>query len=527
MIVVSRVAVLLACASLTVGVAHGGTAADVSPSPSAPPTFGSVIPKPRVAKQGRGFFTLQPSAGIVVKGGAEAVAVAEYLAGGLRPATGYRLPVSPGRGAPPVDGIALSVEPKLRMLGDEGYRLRIALDGVALTAQRPAGLFYGVQTLRQLLHAEIESRDARPGPWRMRTGTIEDRPRFVWRGAMLDVARHFFGIADVKRFIDLMALYKLNRLHLHLTDDQGWRLAIGSWPKLARHGGSTEVGGGPGGSYTQRQFGELVAYAAARYVTVVPEIDMPGHTNAALASYAKLSCDGTAPALYTGIEVGFSSLCIRKELTYRFIDDVVGEVAALTPGPYLHIGGDEAQATAPEDYVYFLGRVQAIVRAHGKRMVGWEETARAGLHRTSIAQHWHDPELARRAVRQGAKVIMSPAPKAYLDMKYAPDTTLGLTWAGTTDVRDAYSWDPATQVSGVRERDILGVEAPLWSETTRTVADQDYLAFPRLLGHAEIAWSQARGRSWKEYRWRLATHGPRLRALGVRFYASPAIPWRA
>jgi hexosaminidase len=318
----------------------------------------------------------------------------------------------------------------------------------------------------------------------------------------------------------------LNRLHLHLSDDQGWRLAIRSWPRLARHGGATEVGGGPGGFYTQREYAGLVAYAASKQVTVVPEIDMPGHTNAALASYARLSCDGKAPPLYSGIEVGFSSLCIDKELTYGFVDDVVGEVAALTPGPYLHIGGDEAQATAPDDYVRFLRRVQAIVRGHGKRMVGWEETARAGLHRTSIAQHWHDPLLANRAVEQGARVIMSPASKTYLDMKYTPDTELGLTWAGTTTVRDAYAWDPATQASGVRERDILGVEAPLWSETTETAADLDFLAFPRLLGHAEIAWSPARGRTWKEYRHRLAAHGPRLRGLGVGFHASPEIPWR-
>ncbi len=215
---------------------------------------------------------------------------------------------------------------------------------------------------------------------------------------MLDVARHFFGVADVKRFVDLMALYKLNRLHLHLTDDQGWRLAIRSWPKLAKHGGSTEVGGGPGGFYTQRQYAELVAYAAARYVTVVPEIDMPGHTNAALASYAKLSCDGIAPALYTGIEVGFSSLCIRKELTYRFVDDVIGEVAALTPGPYLHIGGDEAQATAPDDYVYFL-EPRPGDRARARQAdggVGGDRARRAAPHVDRAALARPGARAARR-----------------------------------------------------------------------------------------------------------------------------------
>jgi len=159
-------------------------------------------------------------------------------------------------------------------------------------------------------------------------------------------------------------------------------------------------------------------------------------------------------------------------------------------------------------------------------MLGWEEIARSSLHRTSVAQHWHDPELARRAVSQGAKVVMSPAPKAYLDMKYTARSPVGLTWAGFTSVRDAYTWDPATRAPGVRERDILGVEAPLWTETAVTRADVDYLMFPRLLGHAEIAWSPAAGRTWQRYRWRLATHGPRLRALGVSFYASPEVPWR-
>jgi hexosaminidase len=380
--------------------------------------------------------------------------------------------------------------------------------------------------VRQLLPAAIEAGTRQPGPWRIALGTIHDRPRFAWRGAMLDVARHFHGVSEVKRLIDLMALYKLNRLHLHLSDDQGWRIAIRSWPRLTRVGGRTAVGGGPGGYYTQRDYRAIVAYARARFVDVVPEIDMPGHVNAALASYGTLACDGKARPPYTGIEVGFSSLCISKPLTYRFVDDVVRELAALTPGLYVHVGGDEAHSTTPADYLAFMERVETIVRSHGKRMLGWEEVAKSALHRTSVAQHWHDPSLARRAVAQGAKVVMSPAPKAYLDMKYVASSPIGLTWAGYTSVRDAYTWDPATQAPGVRERDILGVEAPLWTETAVTRAEVDYLMFPRLLGHAEIAWSPAAGRTWQRYRWRLAAHGPRLRALGVGFFASPEVPWR-
>jgi hexosaminidase len=341
---------------------------------------------------------------------------------------------------------------------------------------------------------------------------------------MLDVARHFFPVNDVKRYLDLLAYYKLNRFHLHLTDDQGWRLVINSWPKLATYGGSKQVGGGPGGYYTQAEYADIVAYAQSRYIMVVPEIDMPGHTNAALASYAELNCNGIAPALYTGTNVGFSSLCTSKELTYQFLDDVLKELAALTPGPYIHIGGDEAQATRPDDYVSFIARVQAIVQAHGKQMIGWEEIAQARLLPTAVAQHWHS-DLAQKAAQQGAQVIMSPASKSYLDMKYNAATSLGLSWAGYIEVPDAYNWDPAKAVSGVAESAILGVEAPLWSETIKTIRDIEFLAFPRLPGYAEIGWSPAAQRDWNEYKVRLGAHGPRLAAMGVNFYRSAQVPW--
>jgi hexosaminidase len=490
------------------------------PAPSFPP----LIPKPLAVAPERGAFELRSTARIVASDSPEAVSVARLLAAALRPATGFALPVSRSPRRIPAGSVVLALAPGDRSLGEEGYRLRVDADRVTISARRPAGLFWGTQTLRQLL-PPTEAGPRRADPWRIPLGTIHDRPRFAWRGMMLDVARHFFGVDDVKRLIDLMALFKLNRLHLHLTDDQGWRIAIRSWPRLTKVGGRTAVGGGPGGFYTQRQYRSIVAYAKARFVEVVPEIDMPGHVNAALASYGRLTRDGKAPAPYTGIEVGFSSLCIRKELTYRFLDDVIGEVAALTPGPYIHIGGDEAHSTDPADYLYFVERVQRIVRAHGKRLLGWEEVARARLRRTSVAQHWQDPALARRAVEQGAKLVMSPATKAYLDMKYTRSFPLGLVWAGTTSVRDAYEWDPATQIRGVSEQSILGVEAALWSETVDTRAGLDALAFPRLLGIAETAWSPAAGRAWREYRTRLAAHGPRLTALGVAFHAAPDVAW--
>ncbi|HEX3291184.1 MAG TPA: beta-N-acetylhexosaminidase [Gaiella sp.] len=489
------------------------------------PAFPPVIPKPLAVAPGRGAFELGPSARIHVDGrNAEAVRVARFLAERLRPATGFRLPVSVKRRPAAAGDVVLALAPGNRSLGDEGYRVRVEPGLVRLDARTPAGLFYAVQTLRQLLPAAVESPRRQPGPWRIGVLTIHDRPRFGWRGLMLDVARHFFDVGEVKRLIDLMSLYKLNRLHLHLTDDQGWRIAIRSRPNLTRVGASTAVGGGPGGHYTRRRYAELVKHARRRFVDVVPEVDMPGHVNAALTSYAELTPDGVAAAPYTGIEVGFSSLSIRKESTYAFVDDVLGELAALTPGRYLHVGGDEPLSTEPEDYRFFVERVQRIVHSHGKRAILWEEAARARLRRSAVIQHWHDPELARRAVGQGAKLVLSPSTRVYLDMKYDRDSPHGLEWAGLTNVRKAYDWDPSGVVAGISERDVLGVEAPLWSETIDTRAGLDWLAFPRLLGVAEAGWSPA-GRNWREYRMRLAEHGPRLEALGVGFHRAAGIPW--
>jgi hexosaminidase len=343
----------------------------------------------------------------------------------------------------------------------------------------------------------------------------EDRPRYEWRGVMLDVARHFFGVEDVKRFVDVIARYGLNRLHLHLTDDQGWRIQIDTWPRL--------VSGGS--HYSQEEYSVLVAYAESRGIVVVPEIDMPGHVNAALVAYPELAPEGVVPEPYAGTDVGFSSLATEREQTYAFVEDVVREVAALTTGPYLHIGGDETAATPPADYVRFVERTCAIVRAHGKQPIGWEEIARSALAPGTIVQHWKDPALAREAVRQGARVIMSPANRTYLDMKYDDTTELGLEWAGHVGVRDAYEWDPATQVSGLAERDVLGVEAALWSETLETLRDVEFMAFPRLLCLAEVGWSQRGQRDWPDFRARLAAHGSQLEALGVNFFRSPEIPW--
>lgn len=485
----------------------------------------AIIPKPVFITPTEGHFALTADTVITVEPGSpELVAIGEYLAQRLRPATGYALPVLRPVNAPAAGRIDLVVDPADASLGDEGYDLRVAADGVVLRARRAAGLFYGVQTLRQLLPATIERPSLQPGPWLVAAGHIRDLPRFAWRGVMLDVARHFFSVSEVKRVIDLAAAYKLNRFHLHLTDDQGWRLEIKSWPKLTTVGGQTQVGGGTGGYYTQEDYAAIVAYAASRYITIVPEIDMPGHTNAAAAAYPALNGSAKQPALYTGTEVGFSTLAIDKNLTYEFVEDVIGELAALTPGEFIHIGGDEAHATSHDDYVRFVERVEGIVRAHGKRMAGWEEIGQCRLGPTTVAQHWANAH-GLAAARQGVQLILSPATKIYLDQKYDVATPLGLAWAGYISVRDSYDWEPATYLPGVPEASILGVEAPLWTETVEKMADIETLLFPRLLGVAEIGWTPAAARSWDDYQPRLAAHGARLAAMGVSYFRSPDVEW--
>jgi hexosaminidase len=504
-----------------------------NPTPSAspagaPPGMTNLIPLPFSVVAAGGAFTLTADAGIyVAPDNTEITAVGQYLAERLRPSMGYEMAVLPATDTLPRGSITLTTTADDAELGDEGYILTITPDLVTIAARQPQGLFRGVQTLRQLLPASIERSTAQPGPWVLPTGVIRDYPRFEWRGMMLDVARHFFSVDDVKHVIDLISYYKMNRLHLHLSDDQGWRIMINSWPELATTGGSTAVGGGSGGYYTQADYAEIVAYAHSRYITIVPEIDMPGHTNAALASYPELNCDGVAPSLYTGIEVGFSSLCISKDITFTFLEDVIGEMAALTPGPYIHIGGDETAKTNKADYRLLVERVQAIVESKGKHTLGWAEIARGDLLPTTIVQHWSADAIdaVQAAVQQGAKVIMSPGNRAYLDMKYHASSPLGLSWAGYVEVQDAYSWDPATQVSGVGEEVLLGVEAALWSETLEDIDDIEFMVFPRLPGIAEIGWSPAAGRGWEEYKARLGAHGPRLDALDVNYYRSEQVPW--
>jgi len=486
----------------------------------------NIIPKPVSVIPTGGAFILTDHTDILIKGDSpELLQIGQYLAGKLNPSTGLGLEVKTTSRDLVRGKILLALTENDPELGDEGYELVISEKSVRLTANKPAGLFYGVQTLRQLLPAKVELATVQEGPWELATGTIRDYPTYGYRGAMRDVARHFFPVEDIKIFIDQLAAYKMNTLHLHLSDDQGWRIEIKSWPNLTAHAGKSEVGGGEGGFYTQEQYSDIVSYAQARFITIVPEIDMPSHTNAALASYAELNADGKARELYTGTDVGFSSLATKKEITYKFIGDVVREISALTPGPWFHIGGDESHSTKLEDYIPFVNRVQDTVAAYGKKVIGWDEIALSTLRPNTAVQYWAKAENAVKGIAQGAKVLMAPCKYAYIDMQYDSTSLFGLHWAAYIEVDDAYNWDPASLVPEIKKENIIGIETPLWAETIATRAEAEYLLFPRLPGYAEIGWTPKELRSWDEYKVRLANHGERMKAMGISFYPSTRVDW--
>ncbi|ADB32715.1 Beta-N-acetylhexosaminidase [Kribbella flavida DSM 17836] len=498
-------------------------------APSAP----ALIPKPATQHALPGqTFALQPWSVVGLESSAAESRAAKKIADGLttqlRRSTGYRLPVLPA--LPGLTDVKLSTNGPAS-LGAEGYRLRADRSVLSVVAATPEGLYRGVTTLRQLLPAKADAKTRQAGPWRISGTSIADSPRYSYRGAMLDVSRHFFSVAEVKRYIDLASLYKLNKLHLHLSDDQGWRIQVDSWPRLTTYGGSLEVGGTPGGSYSKAEYASLVQYAADHYMTVIPEIDTPGHTNAALASYAELNCDGVAPPLYTGTSVGFSSLCVGKDLTYDFLGDVFREVAEQNPGDVLHLGGDEAHSTPHSDYLTFVPKAAALVTQQGKRVMGWQEIAETPLPAGSIAQYWgtddaRSRELARKAAAQGAQVVLSPANRAYLDMKYDASTPYGLSWAGLVSVQKSYEWNPSTLIPNLPESAIAGVEAPIWTETLDDLDKLEYMAFPRLPGIAELGWSPASALDWTSYKDRLAGQGSRWDTLSVNFFRAPEIAWR-
>ncbi|VEG27568.1 beta-N-acetylhexosaminidase [Actinomyces howellii] len=537
----------------------------------------TILPRPRRLNAGQGTLELRRTTPLLCAHGTEPAA--EWLAQRLRDGLGWGagadlLPLrAPG---PQGCAVRLVLDPRAGD-GPEDYRLRIDAQGVEVSGAGAPGVMHGARTLLSLLPPRALAADGAswsPAPAegdpviaRLPHLLVEDGPRLGYRGLMLDVARSFLPVAEVCAIVEAAALAKINVLHLHLVDDQGWRLEITNdgrepgdtidYTALTRVSGATAVAGGgyagrPGrtGWYTQADYRRIVAFCRSRCVEVVPEIDVPGHVGAALHAVPELCTPGSSHAATPeqpvapvdgSTAVGRSYLDPGSPATLRFLRHVLGQVAALDPaGRRIHLGGDEPWAMAERygigpgsPYAELLRSAQRIVRELGREPMGWNEAVSAGPQ-AGVLQLWHAGTQERaalaRAAQEGARFVMSPSTRTYLDQKYDASSPIGLTWAGAVDVPAARDWDPDEQLEGLTPGAVIGVEAPLWSETVRSRADAEWLIFPRLLATAEVGWSPVttpgdRQEETEAFLRRCAAWGPRMAAMGTSFHRAGSVPW--
>lgn len=490
-----------------------------------------VMPWPREVTHTRGSFKLRTSTIILAdESDAELRRLAEYLVEILRPATGFKLPVHGHKGgAQSDDSILLRREPSES--GPESYRLSVTPARVTLAATEPRGVLYGIQTLRQMLPVEIESQQLVTNrEWKMPLVEISDAPRFPWRGVLLDCSRHFMSKQFVMRIIDQLAAQKLNVLHWHLTDDQGWRIEIKKYPKLTEVGAwRMQDGARYGGFYTQEDIREVVAYATSRYVTVIPEIELPGHCNAALAAYPELSCSGGPFKIEPRWGVYEDVYCAGNEQTERFLKDVLSEVAALFPAPYIHIGGDEVpkarwkacpkcQARMKRENLTSEEQLQAsfvrgiatfLEEQKQRRIIGWDEILSDATPPGAIIQAWHGPEKAATAASAGHDVIASPTTHCYFDQSIT-----------VTDLKAVLRYNPVPPGLDRHEQNrILGGEACVWTEYIPQDKVEPML-FPRVVAFSEVLWTGSSQRDWRFFRYRLKALNQRLQLQGVNVGAA-------
>lgn len=526
------------------------------------PLFGQteqplLIPRPVEMTVGSGLFALTASTTVSVSG-KECRPVAEMLVKRLYRSTGFVImPESGNNGT-----IRLRITDRRdKLLGDEGYMLSVDEKTIMITANTPAGLLYGTHTLLQLLPPAIESRSEERHEWKIPAVRIVDYPRFAWRGVMLDVSRNFFSKQDVKLYIDQLAKYKFNTFHWHLTDDHGWRIEIKSLPKLTEVGAwrverfgsfgkrSDPLPGEPatvGGFYTQNDIKEVVAYARERNITVVPEIDMPGHCMAAIASYPELSCTkDTSIKVNPGTKFAEwyanntfkvftdNTLNPSDEKVYDFIDKVLTEVAALFPGEYIHVGGDEcykgywAQDAGcralmkklnirhVEDLQgYFMSRVETILKSKGKKLLGWDEILEGGISPEATVMSWRGMRGGIEAAGMGHDVVMAPTTFAYLDYNQGDQSVDPPVYASLR-VSKSYSFEPVPD--GVDAKRILGGQGNLWAENVPTLRAAEYLTYPRAWALSEVFWSPKSGKEWNDFARRMEHHFLRADAAGVNY----------
>jgi len=520
----------------------------------------SLIPQPVSLRQLEGSFALTD--GVIIETDAAGAAIASYLSKKISTPTGYRVTIKQGTAAA-TGTIRLSVKPD-KAANPEQYTLISGAKGITITAAAPAGLFYGVQTLLQLLPAAVESKTVvLQKSWTVPAVEIKDYPRFAWRGLMFDVSRHFFTKQEVKEFIDEMARYKFNLLHLHLTDDQGWRIEIKSYPKLTEKGAwnvkktgtfgtfSDPAADEPrnyGGFFTQDDIRELVAYAGSQFVNILPEIDVPGHSMAALASYPDLSC---TPGNYTvnsgekfmiwppkGHFYGLvdNTLCPANDKVYTFLDKVFTEVAALFPFEYIHMGGDETARNfwekseqikslmekeklknLDEVQSYFVKRVEKIIESKGKKLIGWDEILDGGLAPNATVMSWRGIKGGIEATQQGHQVVMSPTTFVYLDYIQS-DPAIEPPVYASLRLKTTYEFNPVPE--GVDEKLIKGGQGNLWTEQVYNMRHLQYMLWPRAFAIAESVWSPASTKNWKNFAGRVEQHFNRYNVAGIKYAPS-------
>jgi hexosaminidase len=498
----------------------------------------SIIPAPVEAFAEEGVFPVSAKTPVIAAG--DAVSVANYFVDLVKRTKGLGLAVSDKPGATP--GIRFEVSGTVKT--PEGYALIVKPDEIIVTAHDNRGLFYGAVSLWQLLTAP----DAANGIPAM---TIGDEPRFAWRGLMLDSARHFQSPEFVKKFIDWMALHKLNVLHWHLTDDQAWRLEIKKYPKLTSVGAwRVPAGHAPandidpatkkprviGGFYTQAEVRDVIAYATARNITILPEIEMPGHASAAVVAYPALGVSRTMPKAVPSDWGVYTTLFNAEEPTFKFLEDVLGEVVELFPGEYVHVGGDEAvkdewQASpriqqrmkelgVKDEHAlqsYFIQRMEKFLNAHGKKLIGWDEILEGGLAPNATVMSWRGIDGAIAAAKAGHDTVLSPAPQLYLD-HWQSDGDPAPGRSNVLTLKQVYEFDPIPASISVDDRKhLLGVQANLWAEFMRSDARIEYQAFPRAAALAEIAWSPANRVDWQSFSGRMPAQLARYDALGIRY----------
>lgn len=526
----------------------------------------ALIPQPvsLIENDNQANYILPSIINILIPKNEEVKKIAQQLAVQLSAPTGFKANIKEGKTLLP-KSIFLSLTNETGM-PKEGYRLKITATGISLTATEPAGIFYGVQTLLQLFPKQIESPEIQKpvSEWALPIVTIEDHPRFGWRGLMLDVSRHFFTVAQVKDYIDQMVKYKFNLLHLHLTDDQGWRIEIKSLPKLTEVGAwraerTGTFGTFPkpqpgekatyGGFYTHEDIKELVKYAAERYVSILPEIDVPGHSLAALASYPELSCTpgeyyvspGDRFMVWPGGGQHFyglldNTICPANEKAYEFLDKVFTEVAQLFPFPYIHMGGDETARNfweknekikalmqkenlkdLDEVQSYFVKRVEKIINSKGKKMIGWDEILQGGLAPNAAVMSWRGMKGGIEAAKMGHEVVMSPTDFAYIDYMQG-DASIEPPVYATLRLKKAYQFEPLPD--GVDAKLIKGGQANLWTEQVYNMRHAQYMTWPRAFAIAEALWSPKEKRNWNDFVPRVERHFERFEQAQVKYAPS-------